>query len=809
MNKALLPALIAALWMTTGVAAAERELLFGPRDDAPTGATVAPQRNGSDRAPAIAAKPPRATTVAGSSTPPSGRDKPAAPKPATAPSGVPALVAPAVTAAMGAASVPKSDKLPPAAASLIAAPTTLTPGSSTPKSGKAPTVPAAAALAAPVVAATPAMTASAPQPAPAAAQASSTVKPPAASAPPMATPAVVAAPMRTVAVAGIDPLVERQELLAQTARGTDLGLQPGETSAVSVYGDRRDLLPMANHLTAKTGVAVVAIVEKDLELYRKRISDRTYPLIHVGVAMIDVASASGYEPLARSVSRMAPALLVRSESGFKNLGSLGGKRLAWSGQGDMTPLAQAAILKADLANSLQVQDMGIGGSQAAINALSLGTADVAMVPSTMAQEAAEKSSGKLQVLWRGDPVETSFYFVRKGAYDDSMRAAILNAVLSVGDAGGVRERAAASGLRRSMGVSGGYKAVSQADIQPLVEVVLEARKNWPGSTQALRIDAGSTSAKTSPSGIFVLTAPSDDDILIERRKILSRSTSGLNVGVMSSHLGGANVYQRARNLLPLSNYMSTRVGAAVNLVHQADMRSMASSIMAGEYPALILPSILATGAMEAGYEPVARLDETIKAGFLVSKESKIAKLDDLVGKTLAVPLNDDATYVGQYQIARTGLFGRVRMVYVNNAVNDAALLRTSTFDATLVRADEGRRIVDSANGELRLIEGDTAIPTTALWVHKAHRNHPAMTRLVESILSPSGAGLEKARATRPFGSQVQWKPASVADFAINSEMIGELAKATIEVPVFQAMPAVLSANTARDPLFPLGKIAAK
>lgn len=756
MKKALLPALIAALFASHGAFAADRELLFGPggatpaRKAAPEAVsqkaekpsskaafTLVERDDSSVKTKAEKSAAPKKSAVAEAKKEDSKKvvaekqvapavvvkkDEPKAEKPVAvakaekvAPvvaSKEPTKTAPVVVAkepvkvekAVPAPVVAKAEKAP------VAAP--VVAKKEEPKAEKPAAVVAAkdsktAVKAAGAVAATAAVAAvaAAPSPAPTPAPAPATVAtkpvamppmPAVAAAAPVPAPAAVAvkAPdLKPVAMAsGSDPFLERERLAAQLGDGIAVGFFPSATGNQDSFSFLKNYLPLANFLSAKTGALVSFVEERNLSVYRRAILESKYPAIFVNATIVGDAIKAGYVPLAMGAEDLGAGFVVLADSRFKSLDDMSGAQFAWSRNAQITMLAQFELANRNLVDKNKYTDLGTSGRAAALAAVAGGLADVGVMRTTEAKRAVEEGNGKYRTIDGPTVWPASGVWIRKDLKDGDFAKKMTAALLEVAPTATGPAKLASEGFSRGFGVKGQFRAVRPGEIEEKSKIVDVVAKSWPDFSYQGAVSAPN---KTSNLAMPVFSKNSfggSQDVVAENAALRTKYKESFNVGFYPSTNASSDSYNFQANFLPLSSYLSEETNYSVSLIPEPNANQFIKRIAQNDYPAIVIGPSMALAAISAGYLPVARGGDFVSPGFLVPAESPIKTIADIAGKRIGTARASDAATVGRWELLKQKV-DRVSFDFFGGSAQGLSILSTGAVDGVLLRSSEAEEIV--------------------------------------------------------------------------------------------------------------------
>jgi ABC-type phosphate/phosphonate transport system substrate-binding protein len=759
MTKALLPALIAAVFASGSVSAEERELLFGPNGIVPPASQAAPKRPSAPvaQAPAKPVAPSASESanqsVAQQAPAPKKEPQKAAPAPVvTKPAPAPVAATPSVPVA----AAPKPET-PKAEAPVVQKPAPVAAAPVEPKKEEAkPAVPAmppiatAAAAAAPAAAAAAAPTPSAPS-----APAVSATPAPMPKAEPAALPQVDAGSLALVKAQPpqplpeaaskllappvapppstwkgmaiepkLDPLTDRADLTSRLDLGMNMMFYPGSSSSLDSHTINVNYLPLMNYFSKKMNVLVSASYEREIKPMRKSLYERKFPLVFISYPAVDAAYDAGYVPVARGVVSLAAAFVVRADSPFKKFEDVFGKKIAWPGSAGTTPIAQAELARAGAVRSMSVYDVGTAGPQAALQRLDLGLVDVAVVRDELAVREAQKSPNKYRVIHTTQPKFIFSWWVLKDAFTPAqlrdVQAALGSLNRDVADGYGhyVQDRA-----QTQLALTSSFVPLSEEDHLRFradandIRYLTQESAVYAASTSPM-VDVALAESNTKKPAIYKLERQVSTDPLAARESLLVKGGTAVNVGWYPSATGLQDVHLFMQNYLPLANYLSNRTGVIVTPVPERDVRAYRKRIAERQYPVIMIHGATALDAQRAGYVPVAAPQDPLAPGFVVKADSSIQTLADMRDKRIAWVGSAQITMHTQAELVRLGINASVKPVEVGAGGRAAALglLDSNNTDVAVLRVAEAEDAVKASGGKLKLAGKLEGAPAGGFWI---------------------------------------------------------------------------------------------
>lgn len=845
MKKALLPALIAAMFAASSIAgAAERELLFGPEVAAPKAAKPVVKKNVTKAEPkqdvvpqvaatqtAAPAKKVEAPVVAKKEDP-----KPAAPVVAKKEDPKPA--APVVAVKKDepkAPTVKKEDPKPaepvvakkedpkPAAQAVVkkedpkpAAPVVAKKEDPKP-AAQAPVKKEDPKPAEPVVAKKEDPKPAAVAPAVAAAVPSMPALPVAAAAAMPSAP-VQGATAAVKIVAGADPLAEREHLAATLTETITVGFFPSATGNNDNFSFQRNYLPLANFMSAQSHVLVNFVPERDLGKYRKNILEKRYPVVFINAALAREALKAGYVPAAVGEELLAPGFLVKSDSKFQKLEDLKDAKIAWSRNAQISYLAMGDLTTRKLHDQNTYNDVGNNGRVGAMNAVKDGISDVAVLRSVEVDKAVADSKGAYRSLGNGTFAPSSGVWIRADVVGNPQVQRMISALLQVApDAPGAAGVASAA-FTKGFQVKGKFVAPSPTLGKDLGDVLANAEKGFPDAFPQTVVSPKSTEKNLAMPALAKRDVLKSDDTLTTREALIAKMREGVNLGIFVPTGASQDAHTFTRNFMPLSNHLTDQAGVLVSLIPEQDPAETVRRLGDNVYPAVVVGPAMAYAAQQAGYVPFAQSGDNVGASFLVPVASTITKIEDLSGRRIAASRASDAATIGISELVTRDV-KNTQIDFFGASQEGARILTAGAADAVVMRTSDAQAIVEKektndGKARYRLLEGKQQLPAATFWVRKDLVDLPLMRRLSDTLGSFADGGSDiQQRAfagyARGYSANGAWKASSLDAQKASISMTEGLRTAKQAVlPDPRLFADIQKKNQARPAVFPLVKTTA-
>jgi hypothetical protein len=278
-----------------------------------------------------------------------------------------------------------------------------------------------------------------------------------------------------------DAVAERDKVVKGMNQQTSVGFYPSAGGNGSTYDFLRNFLPLANHLSQKSGVLVNLVPERNLADYGSRIMHQQYPAVFINSALSRQATIAGYVPVVIGSEKIASGYLVKADSPFKTIDDIKKAKIAWSRDSQVALLAMADLSKRDLVKANDYIDIGVDGKEGALKALSSGAASVAVMSSKEADAYAEKSKGALRSLGAGTATPSSALWVRKDIAGTDYAKRLESALLSVSsESTDATAKKAAESFSNGYSARASFVAVPDAFSKEVAELIGSAKTGFPG-----------------------------------------------------------------------------------------------------------------------------------------------------------------------------------------------------------------------------------------------------------------------------------------------------------------------------------------
>ena len=203
----------------------------------------------------------------------------------------------------------------------------------------------------------------------------------------------------------------------------------------------------------------------------------------------------------------------------------------------------------------------------------------------------------------------------------------------------------------------------------------------------------------------------------------------------------------------LSDYLSTATGAQLSMVVKSDTSKLMIETRSGRYDVLMAPSHVIGSAIKYGYEPVAKLEGSIKAVFVALKGSGITNLQEAKGKRIGLP-DDDAlpTYLARGELNALGFTPKSyfsEVTYNDLRGSTLVILGAKKIDVAVADASVAKQWLAKNPGVI-IAESD-AVPEFGVAVNaKLPKDTQDKIRDALIRLKPTGslAALSKTNITR-------------------------------------------------------------
>ncbi len=279
-----------------------------------------------------------------------------------------------------------------------------------------------------------------------------------------------------------DPFVERTELL-KTSKAKDaisIGIFPGTVSldVADIYALMSRYIPLSNYLSKESGKLVSFVPEKNVQVFKRRVSEKQYPFVYCNAEIAVSAALAGYVPIAKRKDNIASVFVTKADSKLSKVEELKGKSVGVVEQAMVSTLAKYSIAKANLWGSVKLVDAGGTGTAGLLKFLDNGTAEVVVLRKETADEIIAKEPGKYRVAIAAE-VAPGFILMARPGISVAERTSFARAFLDLTDAS-QRGQVVLAGLD---GVSSRFEPAGTSDIEPMVKFLeilspLEPGKNY-------------------------------------------------------------------------------------------------------------------------------------------------------------------------------------------------------------------------------------------------------------------------------------------------------------------------------------------
>jgi phosphonate transport system substrate-binding protein len=172
---------------------------------------------------------------------------------------------------------------------------------------------------------------------------------------------------------------------------------------------------------------------------------------------------------------------------------------------------------------------------------------------------------------------------------------------------------------------------------------------------------------------------------------------------------------------PLRDYLAERLARPVVLVTAPDYRSFIARTQRREYRVVVTaPHFARLAQLETGYVPLVRVKRELRGIIVVRRDSGIASLADLRGKTIATPENlAIVTMLGEQLLQKAGLEpGRDVDVHHTQSFNSAMLaVHGGQASAAVTAATALKQMAPEVRESLREIAATDAVPHVMYLAH--------------------------------------------------------------------------------------------
>ena len=580
---------------------------------------------------------------------------------------------------------------------------------------------------------------------------------------------------------GNDPFSESRKLASVLKESVTVGFFPSVTGNQDSYSFLKNFLPLANYLSEKTGVLFVLSEERNIPVFRKNILENKYPVIFVNAIVVGDAIKSGYVPVAMGKEDLGVSFVMRADAPYKSLDDLSGLQFSWSENAQITMLAKYELAKRNLVDKNKYSDVGTGGRTAALASLNSKLADIAVMRSTEGKQAVSQSSGSLKELNGSVVWPSSGAWIRKDLANTDFAKRMASALMDVSPNATGSAKFASESFQRGFGVKGEFRPITPGELDEKAKIVDVVTKGWPTFAFQGAINQKKRDANLALAPFHVNTKPALTDVYSKSFELKSRFPQSFNVGFFVTKGPNIDVYNFNTSFYPLADYISEETGNAVNLIPEHDPNQFINKISRNIYPAIIVGPSMSLAAISSGYLPVARGGDFVTPAFVVKSDSAIQGIKNLSGKRIATVRASDAETVGRWELLKNKV-DTAQFEYLADAVRGTTVLDSGAVDALLVRPSEAQAILKASPQKYKVIYGKEEVPAVSAWVRHDIYDSELMGKFANALtnLSKSENPVRNnafAAVVRGYGTSDPWQASGIEEHTSSVQMIEDLLKA--------------------------------
>lgn len=590
---------------------------------------------------------------------------------------------------------------------------------------------------------------------------------------------------RNAMAPGSDSFSERADLANKYTESLSIGFFPASSSNQDSFSFLQNYLPLANFLSVKTGFLITLVKDGSGESISRSIQEGKYPMIFVSASNIDDAIRGGYYPIISGVDNSSASVIVSSSSRAERVEDIQDMKVGWIKRSPATILAKFDLSKAGISSKNKYIDLPGNDISISIRSSKEGDIDAWIANSIEAREIIAKSGGKLKKIDLAGELPSSGMWIRKDLRDSELSKRISSALLEVSPSTSGKSKIVAEAFLRGFGAIGEFRAADSSDIDDADVVIDEVTRAWPDSYYQGRVDSNVRQANLSAPITTKRSSQKSNDVIGENNEIRSKFSNSYNIGLYP----GSNVkdsYGFMANFLPLSSYLSSEAGYSVGLIPEMNANLFAKRIARNEYPAIIIGPSFSMIALSAGYLPASRGGEFVSPAFLVPFNSTIKELKDISGHKIGTTKASDAATVGKWEILKNKIES-VDFDYFSKSSEGISILTSGAVDAILIRASEARKIIEDTKVEgkprFRAIFGNEEVPAVSAWVRNDVYDLDSMQKFISimSELSKGNSGSLRENAfigiSNGFGTSESWQASGIEEHTTSVEMLEGLIRA--------------------------------
>lgn len=212
---------------------------------------------------------------------------------------------------------------------------------------------------------------------------------------------------------------------------------------------------------------------------------------------------------------------------------------------------------------------------------------------------------------------------------------------------------------------------------------------------------------------------------------------------------------------PLRDHLERSLKRPVNMVTAPDFRAFVERTQAKQYDFVITaPHFARLAQLKAGYRPLVQPVNPMKGVFFVRSGSKINKLDELKGSTIATP---DAlalvTILGEGALKKAGIVINRDVTVLYTPTHNAAILslQTGQVDAALASNYQFMSLKPEERQGLKIIGESAELPTPMVYLagpRMSEKDAKAIRQAILDFAANTDEGKRFLEATRYDGLEI-------------------------------------------------------
>lgn len=277
-----------------------------------------------------------------------------------------------------------------------------------------------------------------------------------------------------------DLFQKREEIYRLMKSRMAVGFFPSGASEANIVSFLENFQPLSNHLSLGSGVLVSFLPERNVSMYSKHIADRRYQAIFINPFLAETAERAGYVPVAIGAEPMRGVFVIKAKSPAQKVEDLRGMKIGFSSNAESALLGLAELAGKGIgARDNYLNDVLDGGHYAALELLSRGAVDVALVRPIDAQNAVDDSQNALRMIDTELSLPASGFWIKKELVGTELGRKLQASILQINGKAQGMALAASEAFARGYGVEGAFVKPDEDYMDSVREVLNVLRKSYP------------------------------------------------------------------------------------------------------------------------------------------------------------------------------------------------------------------------------------------------------------------------------------------------------------------------------------------